>query len=212
MTTLKELLTTEQTTAKAPIDKKLVKPVVKDGPRGRLRLGETKDTSPATVDDEIANLLGGKKEPAGNEIAFPALENPAENSNAQLEALLGQPIHVTTEINGELEAPAEFAHAAQVEKFDSSSVETLRASLEVLQNNINDKEIVGDAVYNLMINLQKDEKFRDQLSDADLGLMVAGMRAAYGVTVQRKQNNKKKRTSASTQAAEVASMLDGLTF
>lgn len=111
-----------------------------------------------------------------------------------------------------LEAPEEFAHSSMPDNFNPQEMEELQGILSLLRENLDDKNIVGNAVHNLMHKLREDPKFEKMMLPEDFGLMVRGLRGAYGVTVATKSANKSKRSKSTESVDDVLNALDGMEF
>ena len=101
----------------------------------------------------------------------------------------------------------EYNFEDQPEKLQEAVVADVKKSLALLADNINNKELVGQAVKSVLSDLQKHDFLRDILQPEDLGLMVRGLRESYGRAVQQKTERKKKTTATN---AAVDSILNDL--
>lgn len=107
----------------------------------------------------------------------------------------------------ETEAAKDFQSADQPEDYTDKHVEELKQALEILTNSIDNKELVADALKNIMINVKRHVFLQDILLPEDCQLMVRSLRESYGVTIAKKQTKKKKKD---TNAADVDEVLDQL--
>ena len=113
----------------------------------------------------------------------------------------------TAPIFNEKAAAKDFQSSDQPDQYTDKHVEELKQALDILKNSIDNKELVADALKNIMTNLKRHTFLNDILLPEDCQLMVASLRESYGVTIAKKQTKKTKR-DATTQ--DVDAVLDQL--
>ncbi len=104
-------------------------------------------------------------------------------------------------------AAKDFQSPDQPDQYTDVHVVEFKQSLDILKNSISNKELVSDALKNILTNLKKHTFLNDLLLPEDCGLMVASLRESYGVTIAKKQTKKTKRD---TTAQDVDQVLDQL--
>lgn len=107
----------------------------------------------------------------------------------------------------EKDAAKEYQSADQPDQYTDVYVAELKQALDILKNSIDNKELVADALKNIMTNLKQHSFLSDILLPEDCQLMVAGLRESYGVTIAKKQTKKTKRDAT---AQDVDAVLDQL--
>lgn len=98
-------------------------------------------------------------------------------------------------------------HESQPDSFDEGVVKKFRAALEMLKDHIDDKEIIGDAIKNVLGMLKEYDFLNQHLLPEDCGLMVRSLREGYNVVIQKKQTKQRKK---SVKAQEVDKVLEEL--
>lgn len=98
-------------------------------------------------------------------------------------------------------------HESQPDKLQKETVIKFRTALDLLADNVEDKEIVGDCVRNVLGMLKEHEFLEKILKPEDCGMMIRGLREGYGVVIQKKQTKQRKKTAS---AAEVDKVLEDL--
>jgi len=81
----------------------------------------------------------------------------------------------------------------QPEKYTRAQVQNLHNALQLIETHIGDKEIIGDAVKNVLQLLQETPELCEILRPENGGLMVRALRESYGVVIQKKSERKGKR-------------------
>ena len=91
----------------------------------------------------------------------------------------------------------EFNYYTQLENVDKTVIEKLVNSLEILFNNMTDKEIISDAIIKTMNLIEEHPFLAPILRPKEHGLMVRALRESYGTTIAKKdkRSNKKKESS-----------------
>lgn len=77
-----------------------------------------------------------------------------------------------------------------VEKYTEEEVQTIKENLEFIENNLESPEIVGESVKIIMMSMLENPNLEPLLEHKDIGLMVRGLRAAYGVHVAKAETRK----------------------
>jgi len=108
----------------------------------------------------------------------------------------------------EKDAAKDFQSADQPDEYTDTHVAELKQALDILKGSMGgNKELVADALKNILISLKRHTFLSDILLPEDCGLMVAGLRESYGVTIAKKQTKQKKRDAT---AQDVDAVLDQL--
>jgi len=168
--------------------------------------GKDKTTSPEpakvpeTVDDEVATLLGEATPQSVEEITPEKAFNSIIDWEEDKAASKG-------EIQSQLEAPIEFAHEDQPETYDNTVLGKIKESLALVKDNINDEQIVGDAIYNLMQQMKEEPALADMLEPEDYGIMSRGLRESYHIVVTVKETKAKSKTKSALKVDEVTALL-----
>jgi len=110
----------------------------------------------------------------------------------------------------EKDAAKDFQSADQPDQYTDVHVKELKQALDILKNSIDNKELVADALKNIMINLKKHTFLSDILLPEDCQLMVIGLRESYGVTIAKKQSKKSKRDATTQDVDQVLDQLADL--
>ncbi len=87
----------------------------------------------------------------------------------------------------------EFNAEEQPEQFSEKEIEDFKNALEVLSNNIDNKEVVGQATASLLQLIQNNENVRQMLQPEDIRLMVRGLRESYGTAIVKKETKQTKK-------------------
>lgn len=119
-----------------------------------------------------------------------------------------------------INAPAPVASLSQTtdaQKTNDGSIDTtaLRTNLDYLANNIENKELVGQVVRTIAVQLKNSPELGPYMSHADMNLIVRGARAAFATQARKKsaakdEKEKKKGQSDDVMAMFKAAGLDGL--
>jgi len=86
----------------------------------------------------------------------------------------------------------EFNSPDQPNAFPEIDVISFKEALEILANNIDNKEIVGQATSNILQLIQNNENVKAMLQPEDINLMVKGLRESYGTAIVKKSARKEK--------------------
>ncbi len=122
------------------------------------------------------------------ETAAPQQDSPNEVADAVVDS---EPGRVDNSSATEISAD-EFNSPDQPEKFTEDDVQSFKEALEVLSNNIDNKEIVGQATSNILQLIQNNENVKAMLQPEDINLMVRGLRESYGTAIVKKSAKKEK--------------------
>lgn len=101
----------------------------------------------------------------------------------------------------------EFQSPDQPDEYNDEHVRELKQALSILEQSIDNKELVADALKNIMVNIKQHVFLKDILLPEDCQLMVRGLRESYGVTIAKKQ---KKRGKRDTNAKDVEAVMEQL--
>lgn len=91
----------------------------------------------------------------------------------------------------------------------------LRRNLEYLANHIEQKELVGQIVRTIAVQLKQSPELTPYMSDADVDLVVRGLRRAYAIVARKKSEARDAKTNRGKVDADLAQQfkdagLDGL--
>jgi len=107
----------------------------------------------------------------------------------------------------ESKSAKEFQAPDQPDGYNEEIVVKLKDSLDVLINSIDNKELVGDALKQIMLNLKRYPFLIDVMHPEDCNLMVRAVRESYGVTLAKKQTRSTKRATTSKEVEDVLDIL-----
>lgn len=105
----------------------------------------------------------------------------------------GETINLEALENFNFEAGDDFDHPGQPTEYTEEEAERVRSLFQMLAENIDQREAVAEVVYTITSRLQSNPNFKEILRPEDFGLMVRGMRTAYGVLAAKKSETKSKR-------------------
>ena len=98
----------------------------------------------------------------------------------------------------------------EIAGFTQEELEEWNTCFGILKDNINNKEMVGNAIRIVMTKIQEQERYREILAPDDIGLMVDGLRNSYGVALNIKQGKASKRAQKAKLVDDVAANLGDL--
>ena len=107
-------------------------------------------------------------------------------------------------------ASKEFQSPDQPDGFDENEVTALKEKLEILVDNMSNKELVQGALKTILLHLERHSFLYDILKPEDCGLMVRALRASYGVTVTVKRQKKEKKGRTQKDVKDVMDELSEL--
>lgn len=104
------------------------------------------------------------------------------------------------------------SQAADAQKTNDGQidVESLRNDLTYLANNIEQREIVGQVVRKIAQQLRQTPELTPYMTDADMDLMVRGLRSAYSIAARKKTEKADTKKKGSALDNELAGALAGL--
>ena len=102
-----------------------------------------------------------------------------------------------------------FTFDGQTEKYNQEHVTHLEDCLRILQDNIDNKEMVSEAMKNIMIHLQEHPELVDIMLPESEGLMVKALRRSYGTTIQKKKTRSSKRAQSAKEIDDMMGELAG---
>lgn len=94
--------------------------------------------------------------------------------------------------------------------FTQEELDEWTAAFDILKSNIENPEMVGNAIRIVANKIQQEERYRDILAPSDIGLMVTGLRNSYGNALKIKQGKANKRSERSQAIDKVAGNLADL--
>jgi len=169
---------------------------------------------PATVGEGVDPP--GQKTPSPNSFAgIFDLSRAKEKKTVDLDPSLDQPEtgvvdslqELTTPSFSEAESAKEFQSPDQPDVYTDIHVKDLQDALSILKNSIGNKELITDALKNIMLHLSQHTFLAKILLPEDCQLMTRSLRESYGVVIAKKQTKKTKKTAS---AAEVDEVMEGL--
>ena len=112
----------------------------------------------------------------------------------------------------EVKAANEFVSPDQPDGYSQEAVNKLNNALETLVNSMEHKEMISEALKNIMIVTREHPALVDNMSPEDKGLMVAGLRKSYGVVITKKSARSEKVAKNAAEVDEVMALLQGSGF
>lgn len=91
-------------------------------------------------------------------------------------------------------------------------VESLRKNLEYLALNIEQKELVGNVVRTIAMQLRSQPELIPYMKEADVDLVVRGLRRSYNVAVRAKTEKAEKKGKSTALDAELAGVMRDIGF
>lgn len=107
----------------------------------------------------------------------------------------------------ESKSAREFQAEDQPEGYEQIHVDELKTSLDILVNSIDNKEMVGDALKKIMLDLKRYPFLVNIMHPEDCNLMVRAVRESYGVTLAKKQGRSAKRKATSKEVEDTLDIL-----
>lgn len=83
---------------------------------------------------------------------------------------------------------------------------SLKQNLIYLANNIEQKELVGQVVRTIAVQLVNSPELTPHMTNADVNLVVRGLRSAYSIAARKKQDTKDARVKKSADTSELSAM------
>lgn len=163
---------------------------------------QKKETVEETVPEKPNPFANLAKTTAKATAALPSIGNlPKTNEE------MPEPVATTPEISAD-----EFNTPDQPDGLDPNAVKELKDCIETLQQSFVHREMIGGAIRNVLMHLQKYPFLKDILLPEDCQLMVRGLRESYGVQVVTKQKRGEKKAASAKEVDEVASLLSDIGF
>jgi hypothetical protein len=108
--------------------------------------------------------------------------------------------------------PAPVDIAAKPPEFTGpmANMDKIRENLQFLANNIEQKELVGDVVRTIAVQLQQNPVLGDHLSDGDIDLIVRGLRRAFQTASRVKTEKRYQAKARNEQVDEIGDIMKGL--
>lgn len=163
---------------------------------------------------ELSKLLGKKnpKRPitANHQVKAGGAQKDMKEQISTAQSIEAQQLtELAAEVptSGTLDVPKEFSHESQPDSLTPEQVADFRESITVLENNLDHKELVGNAISNILNKLKENPNFRELLLPEDCGTMVKALRESYGVAVTKKTARVKTKSAS---AKEVDDIVDSL--
>jgi hypothetical protein len=105
-----------------------------------------------------------------------------------------------------------FTFPGQIEEYPQETIDEILRAVNVLENSLTHKELIGDAIKQLVGKLQENPNLRDILAPECFGLMVRGLRENYGRVIATKQVKQQKVTERAKDANEMKEILADFSF
>lgn len=169
----------------------------------KINFGGGKSSAPQTAaagkgdgDNPLAALFSGNS----------GKESMDKNSNKS--EVVGPPA-ASDEVKKKSPSPSlsDLNHESQPENFNDKTVQQFKAGIQLLKDHIDDKDLITDAIRNVLGMLKAHDFLKGHLLPEDMGLMVRGLRNGYGTVIQKKQTKQRKRSASNE---EVDKILDNL--
>lgn len=166
----------------------------------------------------------GETSAPNSDDAFSKLKQSLDNSNipeTEPSVAISPRTCVATEAGGEsarqISSPPdvsadEFNSDDQSENFSSESIENFKTALQILENNIDNKEVVGQATASILSLIKNDEEVRAMLRPENIQLMVRGLRESYGTVIVKKETRQTKRQQSQENVDDLLSGMKDLDF
>jgi hypothetical protein len=106
----------------------------------------------------------------------------------------------------------EFVHSSQPTEISDAAQEQLRQALGTLVQSFENKELVGSAVTYVMQTISANPHLKDNIQPDDIGLMVRGLRMAYGTVIVKKQQGQEKKRVKQESLNEIDELMSGSGF
>lgn len=143
----------------------------------------------------------------------PPLQEPKKETTSleeQTEAAIEDKTEVVASTFSEEDLAAEFNSEDQADKFQQAEIDNIREKLQLLEDNIDDKDIVQNALKIILTRTHEHEFLQGIFHPEDLGLMVRAMRESYGVTVTVKKQRSTKRKQVAQDVSDVMDEISDL--
>ena len=98
------------------------------------------------------------------------------------------------------------------EKYTQEEMEQLKGALEMLRDNITDRNTVGQVIRTVMLSLKENPELKEIVKPEDIGLMVQGLRNAAGAQIAKKVERKGKAEGKKSFQKQVDDMLGDIEF
>lgn len=89
---------------------------------------------------------------------------------------------------------------------------SFRAQLKYLEENIEQKELIGQVVRNIMQMWRRNPQFSSSISDADEDIVARGFMRAFNVAARRKTEDQGKKTAKKATISELDELMKGAGF
>lgn len=106
-------------------------------------------------------------------------------------------------------AATPFANQQPV-SFSQETLEQIKASLNLLRNNLKNPEVVAESTRLILTEVNQHPDLRNFLLPEDCGLMTRALRESYGVAISKKQERKQRVTQTQKAVDDVLSDLADL--
>lgn len=163
---------------------------------------KTSPASPATISEKKGFNLKLKKSNAGN---AQETTSPTEQTRTATEGKTEVAVPFSEEASAN-----EFNSEDQPDEFQQAEIDNIREKLQLLEDNIDDKDIVQNALKIILTRTHEHEFLQGIFHPEDLGIMVRAMRESYGVTVTVKKQRSTKRKQVAQDVADVMDEISDL--
>ena len=143
---------------------------------------------------------------------FAALAQKVATNSKPVEELNPEPDStlITNPIEIEKKSAEEFHSDDQPDNFNEQITTELKNSVEILKESFENRELVSEALKNIMLLLRKHDFLKDMLLPEDCGAMVKALRLSYGKVITIKNTRTAKAAKIKKDVADVMADLDGL--
>lgn len=105
-----------------------------------------------------------------------------------------------------------FNHPSQPSSFALDQMTAIKNSIAVLSANIEDKNIVSDAIRNVLLTMMQNPETAELIEAGDIQMMTRGLRASHGAVLTVKQTRKRTTTAKSQRIDETLEKLRSFNF
>lgn len=105
-----------------------------------------------------------------------------------------------------------FNHPSQPSNFALDQMTAIKNSIAVLAANIEDKNIVSDAIRNVLLTMMQNPETAELIEAGDIQMMTRGLRASHGAVLAVKQTRKKTTTAKAQRIDDTLEKLKSFNF
>ena len=174
------------------------------------------NNSVATTDAKTSEVApvktAGIAAPGNAPITENVVEQTQEVAAQQVEGVQAAPVSLIDAAQSLTLPTDSFNHPTQPSSFAMDQMVAIKNSIKVLADNIEDKNIVSDAIRNVLLTMMQNPETAELIEDGDIQMMTRGLRASYGQVLTVKQTRKKTTTAKSQRIDETLEKLKAFNF